>query len=110
MSDKPFDPNDAVNFLIKNAPKFAQAKANRVYIENFLRSKKSLLMNQTEGAVNAKEAYAYAHPEYRELLDGLRAAVEAEETLKWQMTAAELRVEVWRSQEASNRRQDNAAR
>jgi len=108
VSDKPFDPNEAVNFLIKNAPKFGQAKANRVYIENFLRSKKSLLMNQTDGAVNAKEAYAYAHPEYQELLEGLRAAVEAEETLKWQMTAAELRVEVWRSQEASNRRQDRA--
>jgi len=102
------DPNKAVNFLIENAPKFAQAKANRVYIENFLRSKKSLLMNETEGTIAAKEAYAYAHPEYRELLEGLRAAVEAEETMKWQMTAAELRIEVWRSQEASNRRQDRA--
>lgn len=104
------DPHKAVNFLIENAPKFAQAKAERVYVENFLRSKKSLLMNQYDGSIAAKEAYAYAHPEYRELLEGLRAAVEAEETLKWQMTAAELRVEIWRSQEATNRRQDNATR
>jgi hypothetical protein len=36
-------------------------------------------------------------------LKGLREAVEAEETLRWQMVAAEARVEVWRSQEASNR-------
>lgn len=104
------DPHKAVNFLIDNAPKFAQAKANRVYIENFLRSKKSLLMAEYEGAVNAKEAYAYAHPEYRELLEGLREAVEAEETLRWKMTAAELRVEIWRSEQANNRRQDNATR
>lgn len=108
MSER--DPNAAVEFLIKNAPKFAQAKANRVYIENFLRSKKSLLMSEIEGAVNAKEAYAYAHPEYRELLEGLKAAVEAEETLKWKMTAAELAIEIWRSEQANNRRQDNAAR
>ena len=68
------------------------------------------MMAEYEGAVNAKEAYAYAHPEYRELLEGLRAAVEAEETLKWTMTAAELRVEIWRSEQANNRRQDNATR
>lgn len=104
MSER--DPHAAVEFLIKNAGKFAQAKANRVYIENFLRSKKSLLMAEIEGSIAAKEAYAYAHPEYRELLEGLRAAVEAEETLKWKMTAAELSIDVWRSQEASNRRQE----
>lgn len=107
---EPRDPHEAVDYLIKTAPRFAKAKAERVYVENFLRSKKSLLMAQVEGSIAAKEAYAYAHPEYRELLEGLRAAVEAEETLKWQMTAAELRVEVWRSQEASNRAQDRATR
>ena len=56
-----------------------------------------------ENAVNAQEREAYAHPEYQDLLKGLREAVEAEETLRWQMVAAEARVEVWRSQEASNR-------
>lgn len=104
------NPRSAVEYLIKTAPRFAKAKAERVYVENFLRSKKSLLMAQTEGAVNAKEAYAYAHPEYIELLKGLRTAVEAEETLKWKMTAAELSIEVWRSQEASNRAQDRATK
>jgi hypothetical protein len=102
------DPNQAIEYLIKNAAKFAQAKANRVYIENFLRSKKSLLMAEQEGSIAAKEAYAYAHPEYRELLEGLRSAVEAEETLKWILTAADLRVQVWRTEEASNRRQDRS--
>ncbi len=104
------DPHEAVEYLLKTATRLAKAKAERVYIENFLRSKKSLLMAETEGAVNAKEAYAYAHPEYIELLKGLRAAVEAEETLKWRMTAAELAVEIWRSEQANNRRQDNATR
>jgi hypothetical protein len=61
-----------------------------------------------EEIIAAKEAYAYAHPEYRELLEGLRSAVEAEETLKWILTAADLRVQVWRTEEASNRRQDRS--
>lgn len=107
---EPRDPHEAVDYLIKTAPRFAKAKAERVYVENFLRSKKSLLMAQVEGSIAAKEAYAYAHPEYQQLLEGLRAAVEAEETLKWKMTAAELSVEIWRSQEASNRAQDRSTR
>lgn len=108
--NEPRDPHEAVDYLIKTAPRFAKAKAKRVYVENFLRSKKSLLMAQVEGSIAAKEAYAYAHPEYQQLLEGLRAAVEAEETLRWKMTAAELSVEIWRSQEASNRAQDRATR
>ena len=105
------DPNKAVDYIIANAGKYAQAKAQRVYLEHFRSSKKALLMGQcVEKAVNAREQYAYSHPEYVALLDGLKAAVEVEESLRWAQTAAQLRVEIWRSQEASNRSQDRATR
>ena len=108
---EPINPNKAVDFLITNAGKFAKAKAERVYLEEFRKSKKALLMAEcTEKAVNAREQYAYSHPEYLELLEGLREAVEVEEELRWQQVAAQLRVEVWRSQEASNRGQERATR
>ena len=110
MSDQ-IDPNKAIDFLLKNAEKYAHAKAQRVYLEEFRKSKKALLMNQCdEKAANAREQYAYSHPEYIGILDGLKSAVEVEETLKWQQIAAQLRVEVWRSQEASNRGLERAAR
>lgn len=110
MSDQ-IDPNKAVDFLLKNAEKYAHAKAQRVYLEEFRKSKKALLMNQCdEKAANAREQYAYSHPEYIGILDGLKSAVEVEETLKWQQIAAQLRVEVWRSQEASNRGLERATR
>jgi hypothetical protein len=50
-----------------------------------------------------QERDAYARQEYRDLLDGLKTAVEVEETLKWKMTAAQLRVEIWRTLQANNR-------
>lgn len=110
MSDQ-IDPNKAIDFLLKNAEKYAHAKAQRVYLEEFRKSKKALLMNQCdEKAANAREQYAYSHPEYIGILDGLKSAVEVEETLKWQQIAAQLRVEVWRSQEASNRGLERATR
>jgi hypothetical protein len=104
MSEREIDPNKAVDFIRDNGKKFAQAKADRIYLEEYRKSLKAILMKRSgENAVNAQEREAYAHPEYQELLKGLREAVESEETLRWQMVAAEARVEVWRSQEASNR-------
>ena len=102
--NEPIDPNKAVDFLLANAGKYARAKAERVHIEEYRKSKKALLMAEcTEKAVNAREQYAYSHPEYIALLEGLKAAVEVEEQLRWAQIAAQLRVEIWRSQEASNR-------
>lgn len=108
---EPIDPNKAIDFLLKNAEKYAQAKAERVYIEEFRKSKKALLMAEsTEPAANAREQYAYSHPDYIQMLQALKEAVKVEESLRWQQIAAQLRVEVWRSQEASNRNLDRAAR
>lgn len=101
------DPNEAVDFIVRNAGKFAEAKAQRIYLEQFRSTKKSLLMNEsTEKAANAREQYAYSHPDYQELLSGLRAAVAIEEDLKWKLEAARLRIEVWKTQSFADRRQD----
>ena len=108
---KPIDPNAAVDFLLANAGKYADAKAARIHIEEFRKSKKALLMGEcAEKAVNAREQYAYSHPEYIALLDGLRAAVAIEENLKWHQIAAQLRVEIWRSEQATNRNLDRTLR
>ncbi len=105
------DPHKAVDFLLANAGKYAQAKASRIYIEEYRKSKKALLMGECpEKAVNAREQYAYSHPEYISLLEGLKAAVEVEESLRWSQIAAQIRVEIWRSEQASNRTIERATR
>ena len=104
------DPNQAVDYVLKNAKKFAKAKAERVYLEEFRKSKKALLMQaSTESTSVAQERDAYAHAEYRQLLEGLKQAVEIEEQLRWTLIAAQARIEIWRSQEASNRMMDKAS-
>jgi hypothetical protein len=105
------DPNAAIDFLIRESANFAKAKAERIYLEEWRKSKKALLMQQSRENTSAgQERDAYAHPEYAALLEGLKAAVEIEETLKFKLIAAQARVEVWRSQEASNRAVDRSAR
>jgi hypothetical protein len=103
------DPHEAVDFIYRQAPKFAQAKADRVFIEEYRKSKKALLMKASgENAVAAQEREAYSHAEYIALLEGLKAAVEAEETLRWGLVAAQARVEIWRTESANNRSVDRA--
>lgn len=104
MSDREIDPNAAVDFIRDNAKPFAQAKANRLYLEEFRKSKKAILMRVSgEKVIGAQESYAYSHPDYIAVLEGIREAVEVEEHLRWQMVAAQARTEVWRSSEASKR-------
>ncbi len=89
----------------------AQAKANRIYIEESLRSVKATAMKlHAELPVSAQEREAYACDEYRTALAGLREAVQIEEALRWMMIAAQAKVEVWRSLEASGRAMDRATR
>lgn len=97
----------ALDFIRDNAPAYAKAKAERIYLEEFRKTKKALCMKTAEcggtNAVNAQERDAYADPEYRELLTGLQSAVQEEERLRWLMVAAQARIEVWRTIEANRR-------
>jgi hypothetical protein len=109
MSNEDRDPHKAVDYILKHAALFAKAKAERTYIEEYRKSLKSILMKRSmETAIGAQERDAYAHPEYVQLLDGLKEAVLIEERLKWDITAATLRVEIWRTEQANNRAEGRA--
>jgi len=105
------DPQSAVDYMVKVAPEYAKAKAERVYLEEYRKSKKAILMQaHSEKPIGAQEREAYADPEYIGVLAAIRIAVETEETLRWKLVAAQARVEVWRSQEASDRATDRTTR
>lgn len=98
------DPHKAVDYIIANAKKFAKAKAERIYLEEYRKSLKSILMKRSlEESLGAQEREAYAHEEYKQLLHGLREAIEIEEKLRWDLIAAQARVEIWRSEQANLR-------
>ena len=98
------EPTKAIQFLIDTAPLYAKAKADRMYLEEFRKSRKAQLASQAGTEVLGKqETFAYAHPEYIEILEGIKEAVEKEERFRWLMTAAQARIEVWRTEQYSAR-------
>lgn len=97
---------NALAVIRDNAKTYAEAKAKRVYLEEYRKTKKALLIQNAPDTCKTgidKESYAYAHPEYIEVLEGLKQAVEIEETWRFKFKAAELRFEQWRTMQANNR-------
>ena len=98
------EPTKAIQYLIDTAPLYAKAKADRMYLEEFRKSRKAQLASQAGTEVLGKqETFAYAHPEYIQILEGIKQAVEKEEKYRWLMTAAQARIEVWRTEQYSAR-------
>lgn len=88
----------SLHFINKQAEEFARAKSQRVYLEEFRKVQKALLMNEAEQegrkTGQERESYAYSHPEYKKLLDGLREAIEIEESLRWRLLSARENIDV----------------
>jgi hypothetical protein len=103
------NPELAIEYIFKNGKRYAKAKAERIYLEEYRKSLKAIVMKRSlETAVNAQEREAYSDPEYLQLLAGLREAIETEEEIRWGLVAAQARIEVWRSIEATNRAEGKA--
>ena len=98
------EPTKAIQYIIDTAPLYAKAKADRMYLEEYRKSKKAKLMSIAGTEVLGKqETYAYAHADYVEILEGIKQAVEKEENYRWLLTAAQARIEVWRTNQYSMR-------
>jgi len=71
------EPTRAIQYLIDTAPLYSRAKADRIYLDEFRKSRRAQLMSQAGTEVLGKqETFAYAHPDYIQILEGIREAVE----------------------------------
>lgn len=92
---------DRLRFGAKDA---AKAKAERIYMEEFRKSVKAIIMKQhLDLPVSAQEREAYGNPEYIAHLEIMKAAIEKDELCRWQMVAAQAVIEAWRTASANQR-------
>ena len=107
-----YDPQKSVDYLIDNSKIYAEAESHKVYMEELRKTIKAECMKEAEMIVHKtaamQEREAYASPKYKKHLEALSEAVQRREEARWMMIAAQERIAVWRSQEASNRRIEGA--
>ena len=105
------DPNSAIDFMIKNSEAYALAKAQVVYLTEYRKTVKAIgFQRSLKSTMADKEADAYTTVEYATCVEGLKEAVAEAERLRWMLVAAQARVDVYRTQEASNRSIDKATK
>ena len=98
--------------LEKLTNEYAEAEAERVYLTEFKRSQKALLMQRYESdekglSIAAQEREAYADHNYQELLEGIKVATEKALKLKHQIEVFRMRFETWRTKQATLRAEMN---
>lgn len=95
---------EAFDWLHANANAAAEAKAQRVYLEEYRKILKARIMQEhNDLPVSAQEREAYASSRYEEHLEGLKLAVERDERLRWLKEAKLAEIDAWRTA-SSNRR------
>jgi hypothetical protein len=94
----------ALDYLRDNARDAAQAKANRIYVEEYRKVVKAKLMKE-HGSMSAvlQEREAYADPRYVEHLEAIKQAVEIDEGHRFLRSAADAKIEAWRTQSSNTR-------
>tara|TARA_R110000823_G_C15581897_1_gene463142 strand:+ start:227 stop:550 length:324 start_codon:yes stop_codon:yes gene_type:complete len=94
----------SLDFLRDTADQSAKFKAERIYLEEYRKSLKALIMKQfTDLPVSAQEREAYASPRYQDHIKALQTAVFNDEKQKFLRVACEAKIEAWRSFSANHR-------
>ena len=100
----------AVDWLRENARSMAQSRAERLYLEQWIKTVKAKLQTENLSApsMTAAETVALAHPKYLAALQAYKQAIEADEYARFMVTAAEAKIDAWRSQESTRRAEGKA--
>ena len=94
----------AVEFFRDNACDLAAARAKAKYLDHKRKVIRSISFADRSGTIAEREAWAESSEEYIAILEEYRAAVYEAERLSTLLKGAELTIEVWRTQNANNRK------
>jgi hypothetical protein len=94
------------------ADRYAPARANREYLDEYKKSMLAMLMKDAErngfNSGVAQEREARASESYLKLLDDLKTAVMEEEKIRYHLKAVELEIEIYRTKSANERAERRA--
>ena len=94
----------AVDYLRDSADSCAKKRAERLYLDEYTRALKSLIMSEhLAETLGAQERFAYGDIRYRNHLEALKVAIWEDEKGRFLRDAAAAKIEAWRTQQANER-------
>jgi hypothetical protein len=105
------NPHEHLQFIADNVEAFAQADQELTASESWKSAIKAVEMDHSsQTSMAGKEMEAYGSEAYRQWCNSHAKAKKIYTELKLKIELAKLSIEVWRSQEASNRTTDKTLR
>lgn len=100
------DIDRALNYLRDNAEKDAQARAERLYMEQWIKTVLAQEMGKSAAtSVSAQEVGARVSEIYVAALQAYRQAIYEDERRRFLRSAAETKIEAWRTMSSNERAQ-----
>ena len=95
------DIEDELQKIEEIAPQYATAKALSFQAQEWKKTQRSILYSQAVGKTVAdKEHWVAVQSAVAVANEGIAAAISNEEKLRWDLKQAELKIEIWRTQQA----------
>jgi hypothetical protein len=105
------NPHEHLQFIADNVEAFAKADQELTASESWKSAIKAIEMDHSsQTSIAGKEMEAYGSEAYKDWCNSHARAKKVYTELKLKIELAKLSLEVWRSQEASNRTTDKAMR
>jgi hypothetical protein len=105
------NPNDEIQFVIDLIDDYAAADGRLAALESYKSALKALKMkDSTQTSVAGKEMDAFASDEYIQFCEEIEQARVRYTSLKLKIETAKMKVEVWRTEQATNRQIEKLTR
>ena len=94
----------AVDYLRDSADSCAKKRAERLYLDEYTRALKSLIMSEhLAETLGAQERFAYSDLRYRNHLEALKVAIWEDEKGRFLRDAAETKIRAWQTMSSNQR-------
>jgi hypothetical protein len=105
------NPNDEIQNIVDHIDDYAAADANLAWLESYKHALKALKMKESPSpSIAGKEMDALASDEYMTYCHDLEEAKRKHTSLKLTIETAKMKVEVWRTEQATNRQVEKLTR
>jgi hypothetical protein len=105
------NPNDEIQFIVDLIDDYADADANLAWLDSYKAALKALKMKESlSPSIAGKEMDALASDEYLQFCHDLNDAKRKHTSLKLTIETAKLKIECWRTEQATNRQIEKLTR
>lgn len=94
----------ALNYIRDKAEDLADARAKAKFLDHKRKVIRASYFTEASGTVAERESFAETRDEYKQCIEEYREAVHQDVLISTRIKAAELKIEVWRTLNANNRR------